>query len=60
VLDDALPQEQFHSVRADIQHMASNLDTRIEVWPVYEYRWSTDDGSPLIDIARKEGIRIAA
>ncbi|MCX7043943.1 MAG: nucleotidyltransferase domain-containing protein [Candidatus Sumerlaeota bacterium] len=35
-------------------------DKRIEPIPCGEHEWETDGGSPILEIARREGIEIAA
>ena len=35
-------------------------DSRIEPIPCGENEWETDDGRPILEIARREGIEIAA
>ncbi|SDB09394.1 Nucleotidyltransferase domain-containing protein [Desulfonatronum thiosulfatophilum] len=37
---------------------AARTDSRIEPIPVGLHRWETDDGSTIIESARREGIRI--
>jgi len=37
---------------------AARTDSRIEPIPVGLKRWETDDGSTIIEIARREGIRV--
>ena len=37
---------------------AARTDSRIEPIPVGLNRWETDDGSTIIEIARREGIRV--
>ena len=37
---------------------AARTDSRIEPIPVGLSRWETDDGSTIIEIARREGVRV--
>jgi len=37
---------------------AVRTDSRIEPIPVGLHRWETDDGSTIIEVARREGMRI--
>ena len=39
---------------------ATVADTRIEPIPCGEKEWETEEGRPILDIARKEGVVIAA
>ncbi len=39
---------------------AAKIDSRIEPIPVGLEQWDTDDGSTIIEIARREGIKIDA
>ncbi len=38
--------------------VAARTDSRIEPIPVGLKRWETDDGSTIIEVARREGIRV--
>ena len=40
--------------------LRARTDSRIEPIPCGEKRWETEDGSPLLEIARREGVVIAA
>ncbi len=40
--------------------LRAHTDSRIEPIPCGEKRWETEDGSPLLEIARREGVVIAA
>ncbi|MEW6349462.1 MAG: nucleotidyltransferase domain-containing protein [Thermodesulfobacteriota bacterium] len=39
--------------------IAARVDSRIEPFPVGTRRWDTDDESTIIEVARREGIRIS-
>lgn len=41
--------------RALLWHLSAQVDSRIEPIPCGEHQWQADDGSPLIEIARREG-----
>lgn len=52
-----------HYTREDINILwktAAKIDSRIEPIPVGIEQWDTDDGSTIIEIARREGIKIEA
>jgi predicted nucleotidyltransferase len=38
--------------------VAARIDSRIEPVPVGKLQWENDDGTPLIEIARREGEKI--
>lgn len=44
----------------ELWHAAARTDNRIEPIPCGEHRWETDDSSPIIETARREGVRIDA
>jgi predicted nucleotidyltransferase len=58
--DDALTNDGMFDLWLRIEHLSNQVDTRIETWPVTVSRFENDEVSPLIIIARREGIRIAA
>lgn len=60
LLEDGLSANEISSLWRQLEHLTIGIDTRIETWPVTIGRFRTDDVSPLIIVARREGIRIAA
>lgn len=60
LLDDNLTAEEITELWARLEHLTIGIDTRIETWPVTVSRFQTDEVSPLLIIARREGIAIAA
>ena len=40
--------------------VAASVDSRIEPIPCGELQWETDFSTPIIEIARREGLRVAA
>jgi len=60
LLDDTVPRDELRSLWTQLDVLACHIDTRIETWPVHATRFETDEVSPLILIARQEGIPIAA
>lgn len=57
---DEVPREQLRDGRRLLFRIATALDTRIEMIVTYTSRFETDEGTPIIEVARTEGIRIAA
>ena len=39
-------------------HIAARTDARIEPIPCGEKQWEEDDGTPILEVARREGIKI--
>jgi predicted nucleotidyltransferase len=60
LLDDGISKNDIMLLWRQIEHLTLDVDSRIETWPVTVTRFQTDDVSPLIIIARQEGIPIAA
>jgi predicted nucleotidyltransferase len=60
LLDDSVPKDGFMDLWRQLEHLTIGIDTRIETWPVTVSQFQTDEVSPLIIIARREGIPIAA
>jgi len=60
LLENSLTGEQIAEVWKRLEYMAIGIDSRIETWPVTARRFETEEVSPLIIVARQEGIRIAA
>ncbi|KPL09625.1 hypothetical protein AMJ85_06330 [candidate division BRC1 bacterium SM23_51] len=60
LLEDGLSGNEIRSLWRQLEHLTIGVDTRIETWPVTVARFQTDDVSPLIIAARREGIQIAA
>jgi len=59
LLDDSVPEDGFMEIWRRLEHLTIGIDTRIETWPVTVSRFQTDEVSPLILTARREGISIA-
>lgn len=56
------PRYDESYTRKDINALwrtAARTDSRIEPIPVGLNQWETDDGSTIIEIARREGVRIS-
>jgi len=53
-------KDDFFELWRRLERHAHAIDLRIETWPVTVTSYETDEVSPLILIARQEGIRIAA
>ena len=60
LLDDQVPQEDLHPLWNRLELLAHRVDSRIETWPVHSTRFETDEASPLIIVAREQGIPVAA
>jgi predicted nucleotidyltransferase len=60
LLDDSLSNDEVFELWPELDFLTHGIDSRIETWPVTVSRYQTDDVSPLIIIARREGIPIAA
>jgi predicted nucleotidyltransferase len=60
LLDNGLSREEIFQIWPELDFLTHSIDNRIETWPVTESSFETDEVSPLILIARQEGIRIAA
>ncbi|MFH0794227.1 MAG: nucleotidyltransferase domain-containing protein [bacterium] len=60
LLDDGSTPREIDSIWTQLEHLTIRIDTRIETWPVTIRRFQTDEVSPLIILARCEGIPIAA
>jgi len=58
--DDAVPRKDLFDLAGRIQRVAKRLDTRFEITAVHESFFETDDRTPLIELARTEGVRVAA
>jgi len=41
-------------------HIAARTDSRIEPIPCGERQWQEDDSSAIVEIARREGVRVSA
>ena len=57
---DTVPREELFGLAGTIQEVANRLDNRFEIIAVRKNFYETDEGSPIIEIARTEGIRVAA
>ena len=60
ILEDGLSSDEITTIWTQLEHCTIGVDTRIETWPVTESRYRTDQVSPLILAARREGILVAA
>lgn len=60
LLEDGLSPSEIDRIWSRLEHLTSSVDSRIETWPVTQSRYLNDEISPLIIIARREGIPIAA
>jgi predicted nucleotidyltransferase len=60
LIEDGVRDEEIMPLWRKLEHLTLGLDTRIEPWPVTVSQYQTDEVSPLILIARQEGIPIAA
>jgi predicted nucleotidyltransferase len=45
-----------YSDTALLWHLAGEVDSRIEPIPCGEVQWREDDGNPIVEIARRQGI----
>jgi hypothetical protein len=60
LLDDNVPRSEILNLWRRLEYLTYGIDNRIETWPVTVNRFQTDEVSPLIIVARQEGIPIAA
>jgi predicted nucleotidyltransferase len=60
LLDDSLSDDEVFHLWPELDYLTHEIDNRIETWPVTVSRFQTDEVSPLIIVARQEGIPIAA
>lgn len=58
LLNNDLTGTEIASLWTRLDHLTIGVDTRIETWPVTAQRFVEDDVSPLLIVARREGIRI--
>jgi len=58
LLDDNLSEDEIFRLWPELDYLTHDIDSRIETWPVTVSRFQTDEVSPLILIARREGIPI--
>ncbi|MBM4370597.1 MAG: nucleotidyltransferase domain-containing protein [Deltaproteobacteria bacterium] len=59
VVSSLFDGEYTYAQRATLWRLAARIDSRIEPVPCGDLQWKEDDGSPLIEIARREGQVIA-
>jgi predicted nucleotidyltransferase len=60
LLNDSVTRTEIHDLWTRMAVLTVGVDSRIETWPVTVSRFHNDDVSPLIIVAREEGIPIAA
>jgi len=60
LLDDESLGPDIMELWIRLERLTRSIDSRIETWPVTVSRFHSDDVSPLIIVAREEGIPIAA
>jgi len=60
LLEDGLSGQEIDDLWTRLEHLTIGIDTRIETWPVTVSRFKSDEVSPLIILARREGIPIGA
>lgn len=58
LLDNTVTGEEISRLWTRLECLTVGIDTRIETWPVTMRRFETEDVSPLLITARREGIRI--
>jgi uncharacterized protein len=60
LVEDGIDSQRLEEVRRQLLHLLWDSDTRIEPRAVRASTFAEDQASPLIEIAREEGIYIAA
>ena len=50
--------DRSHRLRHELWQASGGIDAHIEPIACGEQEWETDDGQPLLEIARREGIEI--
>jgi len=60
LVEDGLDEEAFEKVQLRLLHLLWDMDTRIEPRAIPAAAFELDQASPLIEVARDEGIYIAA
>jgi len=58
IFDDSVSPNELHRLWTRIDCLTVGIDTRIETWPVTARRFATDEGSPLLEIVRQEGVPV--
>jgi uncharacterized protein len=58
LLDNSVRPTEIREVWTRMERLTLGLDARIETWPVTIHRFETDEVSPLVIAARREGLRI--
>ena len=60
VLDDSVTGSEFDRVSTHLWTLGQKIDIRIEPLTISESEWQNDDVTPVILVAREQGIQIAA
>lgn len=58
VISQRFDEERSRELVRMLWRVAGRTDSRIEPFPVGRQQWESDDGTPLIEIARREGIEV--
>ncbi|MBM3333700.1 nucleotidyltransferase domain-containing protein [Candidatus Sumerlaeota bacterium] len=58
LLDDSVSDEDVFRLWPELDFLTHCIDSRIETWPVTTSRFQTDEVSPLVLTARREGVSI--
>ena len=58
--EDSVPRSSLFDLAGKVQQRAGDLDNRVEVIAVHRSYFETNESSPIIEVARSEGILIAA
>lgn len=60
VIAPELERPADHRLVAKLWELRATTDSRIEPIPCGEREWETDEGRPILEIARRQGVVIAA
>ncbi|MBI2434658.1 MAG: nucleotidyltransferase domain-containing protein [Candidatus Hydrogenedentes bacterium] len=60
LLEDTVPGEDIDEIHVQLWKLIRGVDTRIEPIVVRSSTFETDDETPLLEVIRREGVRIAA
>ena len=60
VIAPELDNQSDRRLNSKLWELRAHTDSRIEPIPCGEREWETEEGSPILEIARREGIEIAA
>ena len=60
LVSDAVRQDEIRDVRRAVYLIATELDSRFEIVAIPSLRFEQDESTPLLEVVRAEGVRIAA